>query len=63
MQFAYKKKDGKKFFAVPWAQRIGALNKMKKEKIILRKGIDKRGWVWYNTEEKEVEQPFSPDRQ
>ena len=38
------------------------LNETKKEKIIFQKSIDKRAKVWYNAEEKEEEQPFSPGR-
>ncbi len=40
----------------------GAVIGLKKRKTFLQKGIDKRGGAWYNTEEKEAEQPFSPDR-
>ena len=41
---------------------LGLWDGVKKVEKIYRKGIDKRATVWYNTEEKEVEQPFSPGR-
>jgi hypothetical protein len=43
-------------------RRSGVAWGVKKRKTFLRKGIDKCDGVCYNTEEKEVELPFSPDR-